>query len=50
VPHGSRTSKPPSSGSVIASDQDGRVTHWNSGAARLFGWSAAGAVGLPVKK
>jgi PAS domain S-box-containing protein len=34
--------------SVIASDTAGCVTHWNSGAQRLFGWAAAEAVGTPL--
>jgi PAS domain S-box-containing protein len=34
--------------SVIASDLNGLVTHWNDGAARLYGWSAEEAVGQDV--
>lgn len=30
---------------VIATDVDGRVTHWNRGAQRLHGWSYAEAIG-----
>ena len=33
---------------VIATDVDGRVTHWNAHAARLYGWSRAEATGRPV--
>jgi PAS domain S-box-containing protein len=31
--------------SVVASDTAGRITHWNRGAERLFGWTRAEAVG-----
>ena len=30
---------------VLVADRDGVITYWNSAAARLFGWSAAEAVG-----
>jgi PAS domain S-box-containing protein len=33
---------------VIAAGADGRITHWNGGAERLYGWSAADAVGRPI--
>jgi PAS domain S-box-containing protein len=33
---------------VLTTDLDGRVTSWNSGAERLFGWSAAEALGRHV--
>lgn len=32
----------------VALDADGRVTDWNSQAARLFGWPAAEALGRPL--
>jgi PAS domain S-box-containing protein len=32
----------------VSMDQAGRVTTWNEAAHRLFGWSAAEAVGLPA--
>ena len=31
--------------SVVATDDSGRVTHWNRGAQELYGWTAAEAVG-----
>ena len=37
-----------SNDAVIATDLDGRITNWNPAAARLFGYSAAEAVGQPV--
>lgn len=30
---------------VIATDLDGVITHWNSGAQRLYGWSGAETIG-----
>jgi PAS domain S-box-containing protein len=33
---------------VIAADAGGRITHWNDAAERLYGWSAAEAVGRPL--
>jgi PAS domain S-box-containing protein len=33
---------------VIATDEPGRVTHWNDGAERMIGWTAAEAVGRPI--
>ncbi len=30
---------------IITTDMDGRITSWNSGAARIFGWSEADALG-----
>lgn len=30
---------------IIGADMDGRITSWNAGAARMFGWSSAEAVG-----
>jgi anti-anti-sigma factor len=33
---------------VIATDLAGVVTHWNSEAARLYGWSAAEVLGRPI--
>jgi len=33
---------------VIATDVDGRVTHWNAHAARLYDWSRAEAIGHPI--
>ena len=32
-------------GAVICADSDGRITHWNGAAERLFGWTAAEATG-----
>lgn len=29
----------------MAIDQEGRIFHWNPGAAKLFGWAAAEALG-----
>jgi len=34
--------------SVVVTDLDGRVTYWNEGATRLFGWSAEEMVGRPA--
>jgi PAS domain S-box-containing protein len=31
---------------VIATDLDGVITHWNTGAQRLYGWSGAETIGL----
>ncbi len=33
---------------IISIDFDGRVHHWNAGAERLYGWSAAEAVGETI--
>lgn len=33
---------------VIATDRSSRVTQWNAGAERSFGWTAAEAVGRPI--
>ena len=33
------------SDAIIATDREGRITFWNPGAARIFGFSAAEAVG-----
>lgn len=33
---------------IISMDFDGRIHHWNSGAERLYGWSAAEAVGETI--
>src|SRR5205085_1581667 len=33
---------------VIATDPDGRITYWNSFAEKLYGWSAAEAVGRNI--
>jgi len=33
---------------VIASDVEGRITHWNAHAAALYGWSRAEALGQPI--
>jgi PAS domain S-box-containing protein len=35
--------------SVIALDLDGRVTHWNAGAERLYGWTPDEALGRPAR-
>jgi two-component system, sensor histidine kinase and response regulator len=37
-----------SSDAIIARDLDGCVTYWNAGAERLYGYSAAEAVGQPL--
>jgi PAS domain S-box-containing protein len=33
---------------VIATDRRGMVTHWNDAAERMYGWSAAEALGRPI--
>jgi PAS domain S-box-containing protein len=33
---------------VIATDLDGVITHWSSGAERLYGWSGEEAIGHPA--
>ena len=33
---------------ILATDLEGRITGWNTGAETLFGWSAAEALGQPV--
>jgi PAS domain S-box-containing protein len=33
---------------IISADLDGRITSWNQGAERTYGWTAAEAVGEPV--
>lgn len=33
---------------VIYADRDGTIRHWNAGAARIFGYGAAEAVGRPL--
>jgi PAS domain S-box-containing protein len=33
---------------VVATDLDGVITHWTAGAERLYGWTAAEAIGQPV--
>lgn len=35
---------------VIAVDLSNRVLHWNAGAERLYGWTAAEALGRPVRE
>jgi PAS domain S-box-containing protein len=37
------------SDAVISADVDGTITHWNAAAERLFGHTAAGAVGQPLE-
>jgi PAS domain S-box-containing protein len=32
---------------VIATDLDGVITHWNTGAQRLYGWSGTETIGMP---
>ncbi|HEX3801978.1 MAG TPA: PAS domain S-box protein [Solirubrobacteraceae bacterium] len=34
---------------VIALDSEGRITAWNQGAARLYGWSAPAALDRPIR-
>jgi PAS domain S-box-containing protein len=33
---------------IISADLDGRITSWNQGAERTYGWTAAEAVGEPI--
>jgi two-component system, cell cycle sensor histidine kinase and response regulator CckA len=33
---------------IVAADLDGKITDWNAGAERMFGYSRAEAVGMPV--
>ncbi|MDR3612450.1 MAG: ATP-binding protein [Candidatus Obscuribacterales bacterium] len=33
--------------SIIGMDKDGKITNWNRGAARLYGWSSKEAIGKP---
>jgi PAS domain S-box-containing protein len=35
---------------VVAVDLDGRIQHWSSGAERIYGWSAAEAVGQRIRE
>ena len=35
---------------IIATDPDGRITDWNSGAERIFGWSAAEMRGTSIAR
>lgn len=35
--------------SVIATDAEGRITMWNDGAERLYGWTRAETVGKPMR-
>jgi len=35
---------------IIVSDIDGHITFWNKGAERLYGWSAAEALGKPKRE
>jgi PAS domain S-box-containing protein len=35
---------------IIAVDLAGRIAEWNPGAQRVFGWSAAEAVGMPIAR
>ncbi len=32
----------------VIADADGRIVHWDDAAERVFGYTAAGAVGQPV--
>ena len=34
---------------ILAKDLDGKITHWNSGAIQLYGYSASEAIGSSVK-
>ena len=38
-----------STDAIYARDLDGHITYWNAGAERLYGFSAAEAVGLPLR-
>jgi PAS domain S-box-containing protein len=35
---------------IFATDRRGRVTAWNPGAERLYGWTAEEAIGGPVER
>ncbi|WPB59010.1 PAS domain S-box protein [Xylophilus sp. GOD-11R] len=35
---------------IIATDLDGRITGWNQGAANVFGWTEADALGMPLDR
>ena len=35
---------------IFATDRRGRITAWNPGAERLYGWGAADAIGGPVER
>ena len=35
---------------IIAIDREGRITEWNNGAERIFGWSAAEMLGEPADR
>jgi PAS domain S-box-containing protein len=35
---------------IVSKDLEGRVTSWNAGAARLFGWRAEEMVGAPITR
>ncbi len=37
-----------SADAIIAKTLDGTITSWNTGAERLYGWTAAEAIGQPV--
>jgi PAS domain-containing protein len=37
-----------SDGAIIAISPEGQITEWNSGAERMYGFSAAEAIGKPV--
>lgn len=38
-----------SADAIVLHTLDGRITDWNAGAAHMFGWTAAEAVGQPVR-
>lgn len=35
---------------IVATDLEGRITHWTTGAEALFGWSAVEVLGRPVRE
>jgi len=39
-----------SSEAIVAEDPDGRITHWNPAAERIFGYPAAQAIGQPLQE
>jgi PAS domain S-box-containing protein len=35
---------------IISTDPEGRITSWNTGAVRLFGWSEAETIGQSLER